>query len=215
MRTLRYQTVIGLIVFTLANSASAELISGWFDDVIVMNNLTTSVKFKQQKLSNYQESDNLKLRVIDGKQGDKIIREDAILKKDGIWVWNKVLPFSEKLKFLILKEDKPISTEHRANTKSTLTFSASDSLNMIRGVHYLPTIAAVATDNEKKRLPIEIPEALKNCKDKVLVVVFNKETNVLLWQRFGELELTTDEIEFSKDMQPTIAIVTDEGSCGK
>ncbi len=215
MRNLRYQAAIGLISLTLSNfshAASTELIYG-FNKIAVTEALTTAVAFDQADFKRYQKTDNLKLRVMDG---NKVIREDAILNKEGVWVWNKILPFSENLKFLILKDDKPISTEYLADTKSSLVFSAnSSSPAMIRGVHYLPAVA-VTNNNEKKRLLIDTKE-LKNCKDKVLVVVFDKETNTLLWQHYDELknQLTTDEIEFSKKIQPTIAIVTDEGSCSK
>ena len=91
-------------------------------------------------------------------EGNEIIREDAILNKGGVWVWSKILPFSENLKFIILKDDKPISGEYLADTKSLLSFSATDKFNelppMIRGVHYLPAIPIV-NNNEKKRLSID------------------------------------------------------------
>jgi len=145
--------------------------------------------------------------------GIKIIREDAILNKDGAWIWNKILPFSENLKFVILKDDKPISTEYLADTRSSLTFSDNTTLPMVRGVHYLSAIA-MENNRERRPLPIEIPEELRNCAGNVLVIVFNKQTNALLWQYYGELKnnLTTSAIEVSEDLQRTI--VTDESSCG-
>ena len=108
--------------------------------------------------------------------------------------------------------------EYLADTKSSLSFSATKSNEpppMIRGVHYLPAIP-VENNNQKKRLPIDL-KSLKNCKDKVLVIVFDKENNTLLWQAYDELKnlINTDEIELSKNIQPTMAIVTDEGSCGQ
>ncbi len=211
MRNLRYQTTLGLIIFCLVNFAHAELIYG-FNKVSVGHDLKTLVEFDQDDFKNFPKNADLKLRVLDN---NKIIREDAILKIGSDWVWNKVLPFSKDLKFLILKDGKPISTEYLADTKSALQFSENKQslLPPFRGIHYLPAIP-ITQNNQKKRLPIDTKD-LKNCKDKVLVVVFDKESNILLWQRYGVLELMTDEIELSKDMQPTIAVVTDDGSCGK
>jgi len=210
MRTLCYQAVIGFIILTLSPSANAELIYG-FNNVTVTKRFTTLVEFDQTDFKNYQKTDNLKLRVIDG---DNVIREDAILNKAGVWIWDKILPFGENLKFLILKNDRPISTEYSANTKSALAFSANDaSLPIIRGVYNLP---AIQEPNIKRiRLPIELANELKNCKDKILAIVFDKKTNALLWQYFGEPknDLKTDEIEYSENLQRSI--ITDEGSCTK
>jgi len=179
MRTLCYQIIIGLVVLMLSNSVYADLIFG-FNDVNVTDKLTTSVEFDQTDFKNFQTTDKLKLRVIDG---DKVIREDAILNKEGVWVWNKILPFSENLKFLILKDDKPISKEYFSNTKSKLTLSASDYLPMIRGVQSLPSIPT--TNNKKIQFPIELPKKTKDCNDKILAIVFNKKDNILLWQYYG------------------------------
>jgi hypothetical protein len=169
MRNLRYQSIIGFIFYVLVSSAHAELIYG-FNKVFVNKDLKTLVEFDQDDFKNFQKNANLKLRVLDG---DKLIREDAILNKDGAWVWNKVLPFSKDLKFLILKDGKPISTEYFADTKSALQFSENKQglLPPFRGIHYLPAIP-ITQNNHKKRLPIDARD-LKNCKDKVVVVVFN------------------------------------------
>jgi hypothetical protein len=209
MRTLCYQAVIGLVILTLSTIASAELIYG-FNSVKVTKRFTTLVEFDQADFKDYQKTDNLKLRVIDG---DTVIREDGILNKDGVWSWDKILPFSEHLKFLILKDDKPVSTEYLANTKSSLAFSASDSLPMIRGIHSLPAIEN--SNNNKISLPIVLPQELKNCKDKILVIVFNKAANTLLWQYYGVVKdgLKTDEIDYSENIQS--GIITDDGSCTK
>jgi len=209
MRNLRYKIAASLIILTLSTFSHAELIYG-FNKVAVTKALTTSVEFDQDDFKNYQITDNLKLRAMDG---IKIIREDAILNKDGAWIWNKILPFSENLKFVILKDDKPISTEYLADTRSSLTFSDNTTLPMVRGVHYLSAIA-MENNRERRPLPIEIPEELRNCAGNVLVIVFNKQTNALLWQYYGELKnnLTTSAIEVSEDLQRTI--VTDESSCG-
>jgi hypothetical protein len=209
MRTSCYQAVIGLIVLTLSTIASAELIYG-FNNVKVTKRFTTLVEFDQADFKEYQKADHLKLRVIDG---GKVIREDGILNTEGVWSWDKILPFSEHLKFLILKDDKPISTEYLADTKSSLAFSASDALPMIRGVHSLPAIQN--SNNKKIRLPIVLPKELKNCKDKILAIVFNKETNTLLWQYYGEAkyDLKTDEVDYSENLQS--GIITDDGSCTK
>lgn len=210
MRNLCYQTAVGLMLIALFNAAHAELIYG-FNKVFVNQNLRTTVEFDQDDFKSFQKNTNLKLRILDNK---KVIREDAILNNGNAWVWNKVLPFSENLKFLILKDDKPISTEYLADTKSALQFSENkQGLPIIKGIHYSLAIP-VSHNNEKKQLSIDVKD-LKDCKDKVLTVVFDKETNTLLWQYYGELRKTTDEIEFSKNMQPTIVIVTDEGSCVK
>jgi hypothetical protein len=207
MRTLRYQVIIGLIFLTLFNSAQAELIYG-FNNVSVTKKLTTLVEFDQADFKNFQKTDNLKLRVSDG---DKIIREDAILNKDGVWVWNKILPFSENLKFLILKDDKPISAEYFSDTKSSLTLSASDSLPMIRGV--LLGLPHLTQKINKIRFPIALPKKSKDCNDKILAIVFNKKDNILLWQYYGEIkdDLKTDEIDYSENLQG--GIITDEGGC--
>lgn len=209
MRNLRYQTAIGLIFISLSHSVYAELIYG-FNRVFVNQSLRTTVEFDPDDFKNFPKNAQLKLRVMEGKN---IIREDAILNHGNVWSWNKVLPFSENLRFLILKDDQPISIEYLADTKSTLQFSdAAQNLPLIKGI-YLLSAPPIVAENEKKRLAIDLPE-LKNCKDKVLQLVFDKESNALLWQHYGELELSTDEIVFSKAMQPSIAIVTDEGSCG-
>lgn len=211
MRTLRYQALIGFIILTLSPSANAELIYG-FNNVTVTNRFTTLVEFDQTDFKNYQRTDNLKLRVMDS---DTVIREDAILNKAGVWVWDKILPFGENLKFLILKNDQPISTEYLANTKSALAFSANNaSPPIIRGVYNLPAIQE-PNNREKIRLPIELPNELINCRDKILAIVFNRETNALLWQYYGELrnDLITDEIEYSENIRRSI--ITDEGSCTK
>jgi hypothetical protein len=210
MRNLRYQSIIGLILFVLVSSAHAELIYG-FNKVSVSKDLKTLVEFDQDDFKHFQKNANLKLRVLNG---DEFVREDAILNNDNVWIWNKVLPFSKDLKFLILKEGKPISTEYFADTKSGLQFSGDKPvIEIIKGIHYLPAIP-VAQNNEKRRFPIDV-KALKNCKDKVLVVVFDKATNTLLWSHYGVLESFTDEIELAKDMQPMIAVVTDDSSCDK
>jgi hypothetical protein len=54
---------------------------------------------------------------------------------------------------------------------------------------------------------------LKNCKDKMLAVVFNEKNNSLLWQYYGEPKegLKTGDIDFSEGLQRKI--ITDEGSC--
>ena len=217
MRNLcNYTTLVFsfITLFIVSPTTRAEFYG--FNKITVNQDFKTTVEFDQDDFKNYKATDNLKLRV---KEGSEIVREDEILKKGGVWVWSKILPFSENLKFLILKDDKPISGEYLADTKSSLSFSTTDKSNlpppMIRGVHYLPAISA-AKNIEPKRFPINSKE-LKNCKDKVLVIVFDKENNTLLWQAYGELKnlITTDEIELSKNMRPTMVIVTDEGSCGQ
>lgn len=206
MRTLRYQTLIGLIALTLFNTAHAELIYG-FKKVSVTKELTTTVEFEQDDLKKYKTSDNLKLRV---KSGDNIIREDVITKKGDKWTWNKALPFSDDLKLTILKNDTVISTEYLADNKSLLAFSETESLNMIRSVHALPVIHS---NSDKVILPVELPKELKTCKDKILAVVFDKAKNALLWQYYGEFkeDLKTDEIDNSENVQ--VSVITDEGSC--
>ena len=217
MRDICHQAAVILIISTLfiiSPVTRADLIYG-FNKVIVDTDFKTTVEFDQDDFNNYSTTDRLSLRV---KEGNEIIREDSILNKKGVWVWSKILPFSDNLKFIILKDSKPISGEYFADTKSSLSFSATDKFNeplpMIRNVHYLPAIA-VANINKKKRLRIDSKE-LRNCKDKVLVLVFDKETNILLWQGYDKLRnlLSTDVIELSKNIRPTMAIVTDEGSCG-
>jgi hypothetical protein len=217
MRNLcNYTTLVlsFITLFIVAPTTRAEFYG--FNKITVNQDFKTTVEFDQDDFKNYKATDNLKLRVM---EGNEIIREDAILNKGGMRVWSKVLPFSENLKFFILKDGEPISGEYVADTKSSLSFSTTDKSNktppMIRGVHYLPAIP-VENNNQKKRLPIDL-KALKNCKDKVLVIVFDKENNTLLWQAYDELKnlITTDEIELSKNMRPTMAIVTDEGSCGQ
>lgn len=211
MRKLRYKTVVGLIMLALFNTSQADKLIYGFNKVTVNQDLKTSVELDQSDFKDFKATDSLKLRVKDGKN---VIREDSILNNNGVWEWNKILPFSENLKFLILKDSKPISKEYLADTKSALQFSEDkQGLPFIKGIHYLPAIP-IAQNNEKKRLPIDA-KALKDCKDKVLVVVFDKATNTLLWNHYGELKSSTDEIELSKNMQPTIAVVTDDGSCGK
>lgn len=206
MRTLCYQTLIGLVALTAFNTAHAELIYG-FKKVSVTKELTTTVEFEQDDLKKYKPSDNLKLRV---KEGDNVVREDIITKNGDKWIWNKVLPFSDDLKLTILKNDAPISTEYLADNKSLLAFSETESLNMIRGVHASPI---AQSNGDKIILPIEFPKELKTCKDKILAVVFDKAKNALLWQYYGEFkeDLKTDEIDNSKNIQ--VSIVKDEGSC--
>jgi len=215
MRILRNKIVMILVSFMLsvfAQIAHSEKIYG-FNKVKVTKALTTLVEFDQDDFKQFSPAENLKLQVM---ERDKVIREDAILNDKGVWVWDKVLPFSEDLKFVIFKNDQPISTEFFANTKTTLAFSyyGASNLNIIRNIHYLPPVSSKDTA-ENKRLPISIPKALENCKDKVLVVVFNKETNQLLWQSYDVLKkgLTTDAIDVSEAL--VSRIVTDEGSCDK
>lgn len=212
MRNLCYKTATALIMLAAFNTsnASQDIIYG-FNKVTVSPDLKTSVEFDQSDFKGFKATDSLKLRV---KDGNNVIREDAISNNNGVWEWNKILPFSENLKFLILKDGRPFSIEYLADTKSAVQFSENkQGLPTIKGIHPLPEMP-VAQNNEKKRLPIDA-KALKDCKDKVLVVVFDKETNALLWNHYGVLKSSTDEIELSKDMQPTMVIVTDDGSCGK
>lgn len=212
MRNLCYQTVIGLMALALANVANADKLIYGFNNVAVTNRLTTAVEFYQADFKNFSKTDNLKLRVFDGSE---LKREDTILNKDGVWVWDKILPFSENLKLVILKDDKPISIEYAADTKSSLVFSSNDasSVPMIRGVYNLAAIEKPS--GEKINLSIDLPKELKNCKDKILAVVFNEKNNSLLWQYFGEPKenLKTGDIDYSEGLQRKIII--DEGSCVK
>ncbi len=212
MRNLRHPKTIALIfiLFNPTYAHSETSIYGVSKVFVVKETLKTSVEFDQDELKNYQEKDRLDLQVMDD---DKLLREDAIVKQDGIWIWNKILPFSENLKFVILKNNQPISLKYQSNTKSNLVFSDNDSVPMIRGGEN--SSARSAANGDKKRLPIELPKELKNCKDKALVVVFSKETNALLWQYFGELrdDSITDEIDLSQNPQQRIVI--DDGSCRK
>ena len=211
MRIFCYQTMIGLIILTLANVANADKLIYGFNNVTVTKRLTTAVEFDQDNLKNFSKTDNLKLRVFDG---DELKREDAILNKDGVWVWDKILPFSDNLKLVILKDDKPISIEYAADNKSSLIFSANDaSIPMVRGVYNLATIEKPS--GKKINLSFELPKELKNCKDKILAMVFNEKNNSLLWQYFGEPKdgLKTGDIDYSEGLQQKI--ITDEGSCVK
>jgi hypothetical protein len=115
---------------------------------------------------------------------------------------------------VILKDDKPISIEYIADNKSSLTFSANDlSVPMVRGVYNLATIENPS--GKKINLSFELPKELKNCKDKILVVVFNEKNNSVLWQYYGEPkeDLKTGDIDYSGSLQKKIII--DEGSCVK
>ena len=216
MRNIRDQSITGLIVFLLFNTAYAkdapktDLIYG-FNKVSVGQDLKTLVEFDQEDFKRFQKNDALKLQV---KDGNTVIREDAISNNGKEWIWNKVLPFSEDLKFVILKEGKAVSNEYLADTKSDLQFSENEkALPIVKGLHFLPAKAVTAT--EKNRLPIDA-NGFKDCQDKVLVVVFDKASNTFLWQGYDVLKNLpeTGEIELSKDMQPTVAIVTDDSSCG-
>lgn len=210
MRNIRYKTtlIVIFLAFNFSPVMGADLIYG-FKKVVVTKALTTSVEFDQDDLNNIKNAGDFKLRVF---EDDKVIREDTIIKKDGVWIWNKILPFSEHLKFVILKNAQPVSIEYSADTRSSLVFSENNFLPMIRGVHYLPSIPE-SVGNEKRSIPIEIPEVLKNCKDNVLIIVFNKASNALLWQYYGKIknDLMTNKISYSEDIQPSI--ITDEGSC--
>jgi hypothetical protein len=211
MRILRYQTIIALISLTLSHSVyAADLIYG-FNNIKVTERFTTSVEFDQFDLKNYQAKDNLKLRV---SENGKVIRENAILNKNGIWIWDKILPFSENLKLVILKDDKPISIDYAADTKNSLVFSKDDSsLPMVRGVYNLPPIAKA---NAKKIvLSFELPKELKNCKDKILAIVYDEKNKILVWQYYGEPknDLKTEEIDYSDNLKRKI--ITDEESCAK
>jgi hypothetical protein len=211
MRIFCYKTVIGFIVLTLANVANADKLIYGFNNVSVTNRLTTAVELDQADFKSYSKTDNLKLRVSDE---NKVIREDAVLNKDGVWIWDKVLPFSDNLKLVILKNDKPISIEYAADNKSSLTFSVNDaSVPMVRGVYNLATVEKPS--GEKINLSFELPKELKNCKDKILAVVFNEKNNSLLWQYYGEPkeDLKTGDIDYSGSLQKKIII--DEGSCVK
>jgi hypothetical protein len=209
MRILRHQTIIALISLTLSHSVYAvDLIYG-FNNVKPTERFTTLVEFDQTDLKNYQAKNNLKLRV---SENGKIIREDAILNKNGAWIWDKILPFSENLKLVILKDNKPISIDYAADTKGSLIFSKEDSsLPMVRGVYNLPPI--VKTNTKKIVLSFELPKELKNCKDKILAIVFDEKNKTLLWQYYGEPKenLKTDEIDYSDNLQRKI--ITDEDSC--
>jgi hypothetical protein len=209
MRDLRCSTIIGLFAFTFSNLVHAELIYG-FNDIKVTERFTTSVEFDQSDLKNYQAKDNLKLRI---SENGKVIREDTILNKNGIWIWDKILPFRENLKLVILKDDKPISIDYAADTKSSLVFFKDDSsLPMIRGVYNLPI---PKTSGKKITLSFELPENLKKCKDNILAIVFDEKNKTLLWQYYGEPKdnLKTEEIDYSDTLQRKI--ITDEGSCVK
>lgn len=209
MRTLCHRIVTGLILLTLVNIANADKLIYGFNNVAVTKRFTTLVEFDQDDLKSYSKTDNLKLRV---SEDNKIIREDAILNKDSVWIWDKVLPFSDNLKLVILKDDKPVSIEYAADTKSSLVLSANDaSVPMIRGVYNL---AAIEKPSGKKiNLAFELPKELKNCKDKILAVVFNGKNNTLLWQYYGEPkeDLKTGDINYTDGLQRKIII--DEGSC--
>lgn len=211
MRNLCAKTIIISLNFVCFHAAQAELIFP-INNVTVTKELTTNIEFDQSVFKNYPKTTNLKLRVM---EGNKLLREDAILNKNGLWTWNKVVPFSENLRLFVLKDNQLISGDYFADTKSSLTFVPLDHLPT-RAVIMLPAVT-VTTNNEKKAIPIAIPAELKNCKDKVLVVVFDKETNTLLWQYYNEFKnkLIADEIEFSKNRQPTIAVIKDDESCGK
>ncbi len=145
---------------------------------------------------------------------NKIIREDAVLNKDGAWVWDKILPFSDNLKLVILKDDKPVSIEYEADNKSQLVLSANnESAPMVRGDSKLATIEKPS--GKKINLLIDLPKELKNCKDKILAIVFNEKNNTLVGQYYGEPkeDLKTGDIDYSDGLQRKIII--DEGSCIK
>lgn len=210
MRNICYQSITGFIFLLSFNSAHAiDLIYG-FNRVSVGQDLKTVVEFDQDDFRQFQKQDDLKLRIING---NKPVREDAILHNGKEWVWNKVVPFSEDLKFVILKDGEPVSAEYLADTKSSLRFSKDDAgLPIIKGVHTAPIEPVMNT--EIKRLTIDGGN-LKDCKDKVLVVVFDEGSNTLLWQKYDVLKnlSETGDIELIENMQPTIAIITDDGSC--
>jgi hypothetical protein len=209
MRIFCYSTIIGFFTLALANVANAESLIYGFNEITVSPKLTTEVKFDQDELKKFAKTDNLKLRVMDG---DKEIRTDAILNKEGVWVWDKILPFSDNLKLTILKDDKPISIEYAADNKSQLiTATNNESLPLIRGVYTLPAIKKPS--DKKTNITIEFPKALKDCKANILAVVFNK--NKLLWQYFGQPkdDLTTGKIDYADGLQTQI--ITDEDSCVK
>jgi hypothetical protein len=83
---------------------------------------------------------------------------------------------------------------------------------MVRGVYNLPI---PKTSGKKITLSFELPENLKNCKDKILAFVFDEKNKTLLWQYYGTPKdnLKTDEIDYSDKLQQKI--ITDEGSCVK
>lgn len=209
MRNVCYQAIAGFVLVVFFGAVQAANLIYGFNGVSVQD-LKTVVEFDQDDFKQFQKQDDLKLRVMN-EAG--VIREDAILHDGQRWVWNKVLPFSEDLRFVILKDGEPVSAEYLADTRSSLQFSEDDAgLPIIKGMHYVST--KPVTDTETKRLPIDAGE-LKDCKDKVLVVVFDEGSNTLLWQGYDVLKnlSETDDIELVENMQPTIAIVTDEGSC--
>jgi hypothetical protein len=211
MRIFCYQTLISFIILTLASLANAESLIYGFNNVTVTERWTTKVEFDQDDFKNYQKTDNLKLRVFNG---DKIIREDTILNNDNVWVWNKILPFSDNLKLVILKDEKPISIEYAADNKSQLVLSANNaSVPMIRGVYNLAPITK--SSDKKTNLSIDLPPELKACKAKILAIVFNEKDNKLVWQYFGEPkeDLKTGDIDYAEGLQRKIII--DEGSCVK
>ena len=209
MRILRArQVVITLlsIIVMFSHSVNADIYG--FNGVKITD-FYTEVKFDQDEFKIFKTSDKLTLRIFDDK---KQIREDAINNKQGIWVWKKILPFSEKLSFIILKDNKPVSIEYDADTRNLLNFSGKKGLPVIRAWDFLST--ATTDIIETKPFPIPITKELENCKDKVLVIVYNKKNNILLWQYYGVLKkgLSSTPIEVSDDVNWNI--IRDKGSCG-
>ena len=99
MRNLcNYTTLVFsfMTLFIVSPTTRAEFYV--FNKITVNQDFKTTVEFDQDDFKNYKATDNLKLRVM---EGNEIIREDAILNKGGMWVWSKILPFSENLKCVI------------------------------------------------------------------------------------------------------------------